>query len=164
MQNTMTGEFVLGIISIIATLFCVILGAILHRQTEHVKIIENQLSDKKYNAYANLVELFFIVLKDIKKEKTGMRGNLMDKMLESKQHIFMYGSDNVIHAFNRWLSSTTMGETQYYQLNAFLDLMIEIRKDMKGKSSKISKRDLLINLIQNENEVDDIWKELCQIK
>ena len=38
--------------------------------------------------------------------------------------------------------------------------MIEIRKDMCGRSSKITKYDLLLNLIQNPKEVDDFIDQM----
>lgn len=85
-------------------------------------------------------------------------------MLESKKCIFMYGSDNVIKAFNKWLCTTTTNEAQTTQLDAFLDFMIEIRKDMSRNSTKISKYDLLINLTQNKDEVNRLWSEISKIK
>ena len=72
----------------------------------------------------------------------------------------MYGSDKIVKAFNKWICSTTKAKSIYQQLDTFLDLMIEMRKDMVGKKSRISKRDLLVNLIQNEDEVMQIWGKL----
>ena len=151
----MDSEFILGCISIFLTVIIAILGWVMQRKIEQIKIMENQLSDKKYNAYADLVGIFFSILKNVKKEKDTNQKVLMDKMLESKKNIFMYGSDKVVNAFSRWLCSSTTGENNEQQMNKFLELMIEIRKDMCGQSSKISKYDLLLNLIQNPKEVDN---------
>ena len=151
----MDSEIILGGISIFLTVVIAILGWIMQRKIEQIKIMENQLSDKKYNAYADLVGIFFSILKNIKKEKDTNQKVLMDKMLESKKNIFMYGSDKVVMAFSKWLCSSTTGENNEQQMNKFLELMIEIRKDMCGRSSKITKYDLLLNLIQNPKEVDD---------
>ena len=151
----MDSEIILGGISIFLTVVIAILGWIMQRKIEQIKIMENQLSDKKYNAYADLVGIFFSILKNVKKEKDTNQKVLMDKMLESKKNIFMYGSDKVVMAFSEWLCSSTTGENNEQQMNKFLELMIEIRKDMCGRSSKITKYDLLLNLIQNPKEVDD---------
>ena len=132
----------------------------MQRKIEQIKIMENQLSDKKYNAYADLVGIFFSILKNVKKEKDTNQKVLMDKMLESKKNIFMYGSDKVVMAFSKWLCSSTTGENDEQQMNKFLELMIEIRKDMCGRSSKITKYDLLLNLIQNPKEVDDFIDQM----
>ena len=151
----MDSEIILGGISIFLTVVIAILGWIMQRKIEQIKIMENQLSDKKYNAYADLVGILFSILKNVKKEKDTNQKVLMDKMLESKKNIFMYGSDKVVMAFSEWLCSSTTGENNEQQMNKFLELMIEIRKDMCGRSSKITKYDLLLNLIQNPKEVDD---------
>ena len=151
----MDSEIILGGISIFLTVVIAILGWIMQRKIEQIKIMENQLSDKKYNAYADLVGIFFSILKNVKKEKDTNQKVLMDKMLESKKNIFMYGSDKVVMAFSKWLCSSTTAENNEQQMNKFLELMIEIRKDMCGRSSKITKYDLLLNLIQNPKEVDD---------
>ena len=156
----MDSEIILGGISIFLTVVIAILGWIMQRKIEQIKIMENQLSDKKYNAYADLVGIFFSILKNVKKEKDTNQKVLMDKMLESKKNIFMYGSDKVVKAFSKWLCSSTTGESNEQQMNKFLELMIEIRKDMCGHSSKISKYDLLLNLIQNPKEVDDFIDQM----
>ena len=39
---------ILGFISIVVTLMCAYLGALLHRKTERIKIMEGQLSEKRY--------------------------------------------------------------------------------------------------------------------
>ncbi len=157
----MEEEYLIGII---LSLIIAFMGWVMQRKTERIKIMENQLSENKYKAYADMVGLFFSILKDIKRERKSNQEEMMDKMLESKKSIFMYGSDSVIKAFNKWLCSTTANETQATQLNAFLDFMIEIRKDMSGDSTKISKYDLLINLTQNKDEVNRLWSEISKVK
>lgn len=152
------------LISVILSIIIAFMGWAMQRKTERIKIMENQLSENKYKAYADMVGLFFSILKDVKRERKSNQEDMMDKMLESKKSIFMYGSDGVIKAFNKWLCSTTANDTQAIQLNAFLDFMIEIRKDMNGNSTKISKYDLLINLTQNKYEVDRLWREISKIK
>ena len=152
------------LISVILSIIIAFMGWAMQRKTERIKIMENQLSENKYKAYADMVGLFFSILKDVKRERKSNQEDMLDKMLESKRCIFMYGSDNVIKAFNKWLCSTTANDTQAIQLNAFLDFMIEIRKDMNGNSTKISEYDLLINLTQNKGEVDRLWSEISKIK
>ena len=116
----MDSEIILGGISIFLTVVIAILGWIMQRKIEQIKIMENQLSDKKYNAYADLVGIFFSILKNVKKEKDTNQKVLMDKMLESKKNIFMYGSDKVVMAFSKWLCSSTTGENNEQQMNKFL--------------------------------------------
>ena len=160
----MNWELILGFISLALTVIVAFLGWKMQRKTEQITIMEHQLSDKKYNAYADLVGLFFSILKDVKKEKNTNQKAMMDKMLESKKNIFMYGSDNVLKAFNNWLCLSATEATLEYKTNSLLELMIEIRKDMCGVKSKISKYDLLLNLMQDSQEVENLWKEMQKIK
>jgi len=148
------------LISFFLTFVIAIMGWIMQRKTERIKIMENQLSDKKYKAYANTVEIFYSVLKDIIMGRDSNQRKKLDEMLESKKTIFMYGSDNVLKAFNNWLCSTAVNETQYAKLNAILNFMLEIRKDMKGKTTKITQYDLLVNLMQNKDEANKLWKKM----
>lgn len=159
-MEIITEDVIYKYLSIILAIIIAILGWIAQRKTERIKIIENQLSDKKYTAYSDLVGLFYAIMQNVKKNKPSDPETMMENMIESKKNIIMYGSDKVVKAFNKWLCSTIKAKSIYQQLDTFLDLMIELRKDMVGKKSRISKRDLLINLIQNENEAEQIWRKL----
>lgn len=152
-------EFFLGAVSLVLTLVIAVLGWKMQRKTEQIKIMQNQLSDKKYSAYADLVGLFFGVLKDVKNERISNPEVLRDRIMESKKDVFMYGSDNVIKAFNTWLCYTKENANNL-QMAAFLDLMIEIRKDMCGNSSKISQKDLLLTLVQDQKDVESFFMKL----
>jgi len=83
------------------------LGWIIYRKTERIKIMENQLSDKKYKAYADVVSVFFGILKNTKNDKRVANKSIMDKMIDSKKDIFMYGSDAVFYAFNSFLTKSS---------------------------------------------------------
>ena len=117
--------------------------------------MENQLSDKKYKAYADVVSIFFGILKDTKSNKQVTNKSIIDKMIDSKRDIYMYGSDADFYAFNSFLTkSSKYSNNQKEIMEAFLSFMLAIRQDMCGKKSKLSVRDILINLIQNDEEVD----------
>ena len=60
-------DIILAILTILIPAIGAILGYVIHRKTERIKIMENQLSDKKYQAYAGLVDMFFKILKDAKR-------------------------------------------------------------------------------------------------
>ena len=72
---------VLGIVSAVATLACALMAALLHRKTERIKIMENQLSDKKYKAYADVVRMSYDVWKDKKESKTTNPKMMQDRMI-----------------------------------------------------------------------------------
>lgn len=152
------------IIITIITTTCIVLGWIIHRKTEQIKIMENQLSERKYKAYAEMVAVFYGVLKDVKKQKNTNLNVVMEKIIESKRDILLYGSDAVFDKFNKWLCSTTEEKEYNIQMKYFLDLILEMRKDMRGGKTKITEKDILINLIQNRSEVDDFLQLIVKEK
>ena len=150
-------DWIYKFLSILLPITCTILGWIIYRKTERIKIMENQLSDKKYKAYADVVSIFFGILKDTKSNKQVTNKSITDKMIDSKKDIFMYGSDAVFYAFNLFLTKSSKNSNNQKEImEAFLSFMLAIRQDMCGKKSKLSVRDILINLIQNEEEVESL--------
>lgn len=152
------------IIITIITTTCIVLGWIIHRKTEQIKIMENQLSERKYKAYAEMVALFYSILNDVKKQKNTNQNIIIDKMTESKRDILLYGSDTVFDKFNKWLCSTTEEKEYKIQMKYFLDLILEMRKDMRGGKTKITEKDILLNLIQNRSEVDKFLQLMVEEK
>lgn len=144
-------ELILGIFSAIATLVCALLGALLHRKTERIKIMEGQLSEKRYSAYAKLYDFFYEMFKSSKDGRNINTKDNRNKLLDAKKELIMYGTDDVVFALNKYLSSLT-SETTYNQLDCFIDIMVLIRKDMCGKT-KIDRDAILLNIMQDKNEL-----------
>nr|WP_024992491.1 hypothetical protein [Hoylesella pleuritidis] len=141
---------ILGFISIVVTLLCAYLGALLHRKTERIKIMEGQLSEKRYSAYAKLYDFFYDMFKNSKDNKTINNREMHNRLLEAKKELIMYGTDEVVFALNSYLSSLTE-EDIYKQVDSFLDVMVLIRKDMCGET-KINRDAILLNIMQDEKE------------
>lgn len=141
---------ILGFISIVVTLLCAYLGALLHRKTERIKIMEGQLSEKRYSAYAKLYDFFYDMFKNSKDNKTINNREMRNRLLEAKKELIMYGTDDVVFALNSYLSSLTE-EDIYKQIDSFLDIMVLIRKDMCGET-KINRDAILLNIMQDEKE------------
>lgn len=150
-------NLLLGFISAVATLACAWLGALLHRKTERIKIMEGQLSEKRYSAYAKLYDFFYEMFKAAKDNKnmdnTDMRNNLID----AKKELIMYGTDDVVFALNRYLSSLTEFDINR-QVDCFLDVMLLIRQDMCGKT-KVDRDSILLNIMQDKKELQK-FKEM----
>ena len=142
---------ILGFISIVVTLLCAYLGALLHRKTERIKIMEGQLSEKRYSAYAKLYDSFYDMFKNSKDNKTINNREMRNRLLEAKKELIMYGTDEVVFALNSYLSSLTE-EDIYKQVDSFLDVMVLIRKDMCGET-KINRDAILLNIMQDEKEL-----------
>lgn len=145
---------ILELISIVVTLMCAYLGALLHRKTERIKIMEGQLSEKRYSAYAKLYDFFYEMLKNTKDNRDVCNKDMRNKLLDAKKELIMYGTDDVVFALNNYLSLFTEAST-YKQLDSFLDVMVLIREDMCGKT-KIDRDAILLNIMQDKKELQKI--------
>lgn len=144
-------NILLGIISAVTTIACALMAALLHRKTERIKIMEGQLSEKRYSAYAKLYDFFYELLKAQKDNRNSTTKEMRNKLLDAKKELIMYGTDNVVLTLNKYLSSLTE-ENLYKQLDLFLDVMLLIRKDMCGKT-KVNRDDILLNIMQDKSEL-----------
>ena len=136
---------------LLVTLMCAYLGALLHRKTERIKIMEGQLSEKRYSAYAKLYDFFYEMFKNTKDNRNVSNKDMRNKLLDAKKELIMYGTDEVVFALNSYLSSLTE-EDIYKQVDSFLDVMVLIRKDMCGET-KINRDAILLNIMQDEKEL-----------
>lgn len=147
----MSHENIIAILSIVISAIVAIAGFIIARQTEKLRTMRKQLSEKKCDAYADAVKMFYSVLKDSKANRATNNDMMMEKMIDIKRDIFMYGSDKVFKAFNTWLLSTTTTNDKA-QFDAFLDFVLEMRKDLCNGKTNLTKHDILLNLTQSEEE------------
>lgn len=140
-----------GVISFLS-ITIVILGWYIHRQTEKIKVMENLISEKKKEAYSSFVGLFYDLLKQSKENKSLDTHDGLEKMMEIKKTLFMYGSDRVFKAMNEWLKYCNPQYDQKEMLNKVLKLLVLIRKDLQN-NSKLKVDDILLNIMQSEEEV-----------
>ena len=120
-----------GVISFLS-ITIVILGWYIHRQTEKIKVMENLISEKKNEAYSSFVGLFYDLLKQSKENKSLDTHDGLEKMMEIKKTLFMYGSDRVFKAMNEWLKYCNSQNNQKEMLNKMLKLLVLIRKDLQN--------------------------------
>ncbi len=152
----MSHENIIALLSILISAIVALAGIIIARQTEKLRTMREQLSEKKYKAYADAVKMFYSVWKDAKAHRTTKNDEMMGKMIDIKRDIFMYGSDKVFKAFNTWLLSTTSTNDKA-QFAAFLDFVLEMRKDLCNGKTSLTKHDILLNLTQSEAEARKLY-------
>lgn len=152
----MSHENIIAILSIVISAIVALAGFIIARQTEKLRTMREQLSEKKYKAYADAVKMFYSVLKDAKAQRATKNDEMMGKMIDIKRDIFMYGSDKVFKAFNNWLLLTASSNDKV-QFAAFLDFVLEMRKDLCNGKTNLTKHDILLNLTQSEEEARKLY-------
>jgi len=152
-----------NITSLIVTIvpsILLIAGWVYSRKTEELKIINNQLSIKKYKVYENVISMFYKILGEtLKGQKTDKQQNL-DMMIEIKKDITLYGSDKVFYAFNKYLVVSANGVNNPQEtLHPFFELIIAIREDLSGHKTKIKEKDILLNLMQDKKGAKEFSKK-----
>ena len=147
--NTILTVFVPAIVAVA--------GIVIAWQTEKLRTMRKQLSEKKYNAYADAVKMFYSILKDTKAHRATNNDYMMERMIDIKRDILMYGSDEVFKAFNEWLIASG-GTNVKGQLSYFLDFVLEMRKDMCNNKTKLTKHDILLNLTQSKEEASKLFE------
>lgn len=150
----MSQEVLITIFTILVPAIVTGAGIVIAWQTEKLRTMREQLSEKKYTAYSNAVKMFYSVLKDSKMNKPTSNDAMLLEIIDIKRDIFMYGSDKVFKAFNLWLLSTTRDDSS--QISAFLEFVLEMRKDLCNNKSSLTKRDILLNLTQSEEEAQKL--------
>lgn len=147
----MSQENIIALLSVLISAIVAVAGIIIAWQTEKLRTMREQLSEKKYNAYADAVKMFYSILKDSRLHKPTNNDEMLEKMIDIKRDIFMYGSDKVFQAFNTWLLAAKENNNKE-QFSAFLDFVLEMRKDLCNNKTKLTKHDILLNLTQSEEE------------
>ena len=154
MGDMISQDVLNSILTVFVPAIVAVAGIVIAWQTEKLRTMREQLSEKKYNAYADAVKMFYSVLKDAKANRTTNNNEMMDRMIDIKRDILMYGSDKVFRAFNNWLIASG-GTNVKGQFAAFLDFVLEMRKDLCNNKTK---HDILLNLTQSEEEARKLFE------
>lgn len=85
----MSYENIIAILSVVISAIVAVAGYVIVRQTEKLRAMREQLSEKKYNAYADAVKMFYTVLKDVHKHKPTNNEVMKSEMIEMKRGILM---------------------------------------------------------------------------
>lgn len=152
----MSQEIVIAILTVMIPAIVTVAGFIIVRQTEKLRAMREQLSEKKCKAYADAMMLFYTILKDSKLHRPTDNKAMMQKMIDTKKDIFMYGSDKVFWSFNKWLV-VAFENNNKNQFDAFMEFVLEMRKDIFNGKTKLTKHDILLNLTQSEEEARKVF-------
>lgn len=100
-------EWIVPILSSIVAVAVAVITCKWQMRTELRKILESYVSDKKYKAYYDAVNLVFTLLEEGRQKKTVNSDARFHDLLKVKQDLFVYGSDEAFRAFTAYLCSCT---------------------------------------------------------
>lgn len=153
-------EWIAPILISLAAIIAAVFTCKWQMRTEMRKILENYVSDKKYRAYYNAVDLFYSIMNDKKMGIDVAPSEKFEIMLTVKKDLFVYGSDEAFLAFTKFLCASSNNEQKGY-FNLFFNFMLIVRKEISGGTSKIRAVDIMLNLMQSQEEVE-IYNELIK--
>lgn len=146
-------EWIVTILSSIVAIAVAVMTCRWQMRTELRKILENYVSDKKYKAYYDVVNLVFTVLEESRQNKAVNSNARFHDVLKVKQDLFVYGSDEAFRAFTAYLCSCSPNSDGNDVFKPLLDFMLIVRKEISGGKSSISTDDIMLNLMQNREEL-----------
>lgn len=146
-------EWIVPILSSLVAIVVAVMTCRWQMRTELRKILENYVSDKKYKAYYDVVNLVFTVLEESRQNKAVNSNARFHDMLKVKQDLFVYGSDEAFRAFTAYLCSCSPNSNGNDVFKPLLDFMLIVRKEISGGKSSISTDDIMLNLMQNREEL-----------
>ena len=156
-------EWAVPFLSSIVAIIVAVMTCRWQMRTELRKILENYVSDKKYKAYYDVVNLVFTVLEESRQNKAVNSNARFHDMLKVKQDLFVYGSDEAFRAFTAYLCSCSPNSDGNDVFKPLLDFMLIVRKEISGGKSSISTDDIMLNLMQNREELRK-YHELLKTK
>lgn len=156
-------EWIVPILSSLVAIVVAVMTCRWQMRTELRKILENYVSDKKYKAYYDVVNLVFTVLEESRQNKAVNSNARFHDMLKVKQDLFVYGSDEAFRAFTAYLCSCSPNSDGNDVIKPLLDFMLIVRKEISGGKSSISTDDIMLNLMQNSEELRK-YHELLKTK
>lgn len=145
-------DWIVPILSSIVAIAVAVMTCRWQMQTELRKILESYVSDKKYKAYYDAVNLVFTLLEEGRQNKTVNSAARFHELLKVKQDLFVYGSDEAFRAFTEYLCSCTPNAVGN-DAKPLLDFMLVLRKEISGGKSSITIDDIMLNLMQSREEL-----------
>lgn len=141
------------VLTALTPVLVVLLGGVgwLYRyERERRAAAERQVSERKYQAYIALLNIFFDLLKAQRKHQNIDGEDLVDRMFDANKELALYASDDVLQLYLDWLNRSRTGEVD---INQFGELVVAIRRDMGYAKTKITSDDVLRQLILDYDQV-----------
>lgn len=147
------------------TLLMVIGGIItwlIKSRLEELKAIEEKLREERRKVYASILNPYIKIFSDLKGQGP-IQAIKEIKSYDYKKTAFdlnLFGSDNVIRAYNALIKHTYEAESTEEKnpkklMNLWGNLLLEIRRSLGNKKTKLDKFDMLRGMIKDIDNLRD---------
>ena len=123
-------------------------------QKDRLKNIENQLSDKKYKMYSELLYIFFDVSMAGKTGVEISQQDLMRRLVAIKKDMYLYAPDEVFRGFTKWSLDLNNHDNPTKQFKDYYQLIKLVRKDMGNNKTKLTLDDFMLFYMQSREEYE----------
>lgn len=144
------------------TLIAAGLGFIIKEQREKIKIIQNQLSDKKYTVYNEIFAVFFDLIKDQKGMSDKKGKDTATRLFDIKKDLLIYAPDKIAKKFFEWNRAIPNEGNSIRHVKIYLELFVLIRKDMGHADSTITENDILRGIMASDEAYEEIKRRIEQ--
>lgn len=125
---------------------------ILQRQADSQRQLKELLTNRKFETYAQMQDVFWTIFKE-----TGnydKKGPHVTALFEAQKRLYMYASDDVIRQFIMWRKKSAEGSMA--GLEAFLQLVVDMRRDFMNANTTITTDDILKCLMSDQAEYEKV--------
>ena len=147
-------------IQILGPSLLIILGGIItwiiKSKIEELRSIEEKLLEERRKIYINILEPFILIFAGVTPGKIKEAQNIIssDEYRKTGFLLNLYGSDNVIKAFNDMMilafsSEKTESRDPLAMMNKLGKFLLEIRKSVGNKKSKLKNIDMLRSMLKD---------------
>lgn len=137
--------------AIIGVIGLLLAGVWAHRSTKILEINSRHFIEKK-NAYMILINLIFDLLSDSRKEEKLSKEAMIQRMLEFKRELMVWGDQTVIKALQEYEDFSLQDNKNPAQILLRVDnLLRSIRKDLGHDDSALPKGALVLMQVKAED-------------
>lgn len=119
-------------------------GWLYRHERERRAAVEQQVSERKYQTYITLLDIFFGIMKAMRRGKPLREEELVDRMIDANKDLMLFSSDEVLGLYHAWLRNSREGLVDMEQ---FGELIVAIRRDMGYPRTEITADDVLRQII-----------------
>ena len=122
------------------------LGWMYKHERERRSAAEQQISERKRQAYLALLSVYFDMMRGVKAAKVSDEKEAATCLFDAGAELLLFGSDGVIKAFNRLRQRAQANELRLLDLG---ELMVAIRRDMGHRKTKMTADEALAHFIND---------------
>lgn len=129
-------------------------GWLYRHERERRSEVERQLSEHKYRAYIEVLDIFFDAFKAQRTNRLRAPDNrAVERMIDANKELMIYGSDNVAMTYAEWLAKARANESVTpAMLRDFGEIVVAIRRDMGNPKTRMTADDVLRQLVTDYDE------------